>query len=160
MGVFVPVSPFPDLNLGGMGQLTGVHQLFLLGGIAISVGVFTYSRRVMETVGSGIFRLSPVTALVVVLSTGVVMFLFASEGLKAWLETMGLPSPALVPVSSSQAVVGGILGIGLVKGGRNIHFGVIGKIGGGWILTPIVSGLISWVLLFFMQNVFMQTVCR
>ena len=51
MGVFVPVTPFTDFDLFGVATLTGVEQLFFIGGVAIAVGVFTYSRRVMETVG-------------------------------------------------------------------------------------------------------------
>jgi hypothetical protein len=66
--------------------------------------------------------------------------------------------PPLVPVSSSQAVVGAILGIGLAKGGRNINLTVLRNIGLGWIVTPITSALISYISLFFMQNVFMMTV--
>ncbi|MCP4156122.1 MAG: inorganic phosphate transporter [bacterium] len=157
MGVFVKVSPFKDLELFGY-TFTSVQQLFFIGGIAIAVGVYTYSQHVMGTVGSELFDLSPVGALIVVLSSAIVLFLFASQGLKGWLDSMGLPSLPLVPVSSSQAVVGAILGIGLAKKGRNINFWVLGKISSGWVMTPVISGAISYILLFFMQNVFMQKV--
>jgi len=158
MGVFTRVSPFKDIDVFGLFQLTSVQQLFLLGGLAISVGVYTFSNKVMETVGTDLFELSPVAALIVVLSSALVLFLFASQSLKVFLETSGLPTLPLVPVSSSQAVVGAILGIGIAKSGRNIHFGTMGKISLGWIVTPIMAGIVSYVLLFFMQNVFMQTV--
>ena len=39
MGVFVPVAPFDDLNIFGMFTLSGAQQLFLMGGIAIAIGV-------------------------------------------------------------------------------------------------------------------------
>ena len=42
MGVFVPANPFNDISLGSLFTLSGTQQLFLLGAIAISVGVFTY----------------------------------------------------------------------------------------------------------------------
>jgi PiT family inorganic phosphate transporter len=158
MGVFVNVSPFKDLDIGGLFRISSVQQLFFLGGLAIAVGVYTYSRKVMETVGSELFDLSPVAAFIVVLSSSLVLFLFASQGLKVWLESMGLPSLPLVPVSSSQAVVGAILGIGVAKSGRNINFGTLGKISSGWIMTPVVAGIIAFVLLFFVQNVFQQQV--
>ena len=51
MGVFVPVAPFSELNVANLFILTGTQQLFLLGGLAIAIGAYTYSRRVMETVG-------------------------------------------------------------------------------------------------------------
>ncbi len=157
MGVFVPSSPFNDLNLWGF-SFSSTQQLFLLGGIAIAVGVFTYSKRVMLTVGEGIFKLSPVASLIVVLSSSLVLFLFASKGLHTWFVSHNLPAIPLVPVSSSQAVVGAILGIGLAKGGRNVNFGMLGRISFGWVLTPLISAFVSYVLLFFMQNVFMSKV--
>lgn len=158
MGVFINSSPFHDVQIADLFTLSSVQQLFLLGGIAIAVGVITYSKRVMLTVGSSIYQLSPITAFIVVLSTATVLFLFASEGLKSFLMVRGLPSFPLVPVSQSQAVVGAILGIGLVKGGRNVNYPMIGKIGLGWVATPITALVISYVAMFFMQNVFMQTV--
>ena len=159
MGVFVPVSPFPDLNLG-LFTLTGTQQLFLLGSLAIAAGVYTYSRRVMATVGGGIFHLSPETALVVVLSESLVLFLFSSTSLESWLLQHGLPTIPLVPVSSSQAVVGAVLGIGLIKGGRSIRFSVMGGITSGWVTTPVLAGILSFLSLFVFQNVFNQEVSR
>jgi PiT family inorganic phosphate transporter len=158
MGVFVPTVPFKTFNVLDLFQFNSVHQLFLLGGISIAVGVFTYSKRVMMTVGNGIFSLSPICALVVVLSSSLVLFLFASQNLHQWLVSHHIPPIPLVPVSSSQAVVGAILGIGIAKGLGSVNFGILGKISAGWVATPIISALISFISLFFMQNVFMQRV--
>jgi PiT family inorganic phosphate transporter len=158
MGVFIPVSPFHDVNIAGIFSLSSVQLLFLLGGVAIAVGIFTYSKRVMMTVGNSIFKLSPVAAFIVVLASSLVLFLFASTALQAWLLSHNLPGWPLVPVSSSQAVVGAVLGIGLAKSGKNIDFRVIGRIGMGWITTPIASGVLSFVFLFIMQNLFLQSV--
>lgn len=158
MGVFVPVAPFKDLRILGLFTLTGTQQLFLIGGIAISIGVFTYSGKVMETVGGNLMKLSPETALIIVLAESLVLFLFASQGLETFLKSHGLPSIPLVPVSSSQAVVGAIVGIGVVKGGNNIKIKVLGGIASGWVTTPIIACLIAFISLFFLQNVFDQTV--
>lgn len=157
MGVFINSSPFKDLSFGFF-SLTGIQQLFLLGGLAIAVGVYTYSKKVMMTVGTDIYHLSPIAALIVVLASSTVLFLFASQGLKNFLISHGLPSFPLVPVSSSQAVVGGVLGIGIAKGGRNVNFKILGKIAMGWVATPLISSVVSYVFLFFVQNVFMQQV--
>ncbi len=158
MGVFVPSSPFKDLSVSGLFTFSSVQQLFLVGGIAIAVGVFTYSRRVMETVGNNIFTLSPISALIVVMSASMVLFLFGSKELFDILQSAGLPTIPLVPVSSSQAVVGAVMGIGLAKGGKNLHLGVVGRISLGWVLTPIISAILTFISLYFMQNVFMNTV--
>src|SRR6056297_1054150 len=157
MGVFTGIMEIPNFKLG-LFNLSGAQQLFLLGGIAISVGVVTYSKRVMLTVGSNIMDISPIGAFIVVLASSTTLFVFASATLKNFLIMLGLPSLPLVPVSSSQAVVGAVLGLGLAKGGRNINFRLLSKIVIGWILTPITAAVISFILLFFMQNVFVKTV--
>lgn len=158
VGVFLPVAPFDEIVLFDTIAFSSAQQLFLLGGLAIGLGVFTYSRRVMETVGGGIFKLSPIMALVAVWSHSIVLFLFSSQGLETFLLGHGLPSIPLVPVSSSQAIVGAVIGMGLLKDGRNIRWRTVGGITCGWISTPLIAGIISFFCLFFVQNVFQQTV--
>ena len=160
MGVFVPVSPFTAFRVGDLFAISSAQQLFLLGGIAIAVGVFTYSKRVMLTVGRDLAPLSPVAAFVVVVSHSIVLFLFASQGLEHLLARGGLPTIPLVPVSSSQAVIGAIIGIGLMKGGRGINYRLLGGIAVGWAATPVIAGVTCFVALFFLQNVFNQQVYR
>jgi PiT family inorganic phosphate transporter len=153
MGVFVPSVNLPAIELGFI-TVTSGQQLFFLGGIAIASGIITYSKRVMEKVGSGIFELSSEAALVVVLSQSLVLFLFSSVALANLLTSVGLPSLPMVPVSSSQVVIGSILGIGLYKGARNMNYRALGGIALGWIATPVIAGLISYFALFFVENVF------
>ncbi len=159
MGVFVPVSPFTSIDINFM-VIEGVEQLFIIGGLAIAVGIFTYSYRVMMTVGNDIVRLTPLSALIVVLSSSFVMFIFASQDLQFWLLRNGLPALPLVPLSSSQVIVGAVMGIGLIRGGRGINYRVLGRIGSGWITTPLIAGVICLVSLFILQNVFNQRVYR
>ncbi len=158
VGVFVPSSPFTDFSVGGLFTLTSIQQLFLVGALAIAVGVITYSKRVMMTIGRGMMPLSPIGAWVAVMSHSIVLFLFASRGLESFLASHGLPTIPLVPVSSSQAVVGAVLGIAMLRGGRDIQWKVVGNITVGWVLTPIIACIICFVGLFFMQNVFNQVV--
>ncbi|MCK9996087.1 MAG: inorganic phosphate transporter, partial [Candidatus Krumholzibacteria bacterium] len=159
MGVFMPDNPFNDLSVFGLFSLTGTQQLFFLGAVAISVGVFTYSERVMGTVGGGLVNISPVAALVIVLAQSITLFLFASQGLEHFLASQGLPTIPLVPVSSSQAVIGAILGISLFKG-AGMRYRVLGNISLGWLATPILAGVVAFFLLFFVDNVFDQQVSR
>jgi len=158
MGVFVPSTPFKDLSITGSVEFTSVEQLFLLGGAAIAIGVMTYSERVMMTVGRGMLPLTPVGAWVAVMAHSIVLFLFASRGLQALLLSYNLPTIPLVPVSSSQAVVGAVLGIGLMQGGRSIRWRIVGSVSLGWVVTPLVAGILCYVGLFFLQNVFGQDV--
>ncbi len=160
MGVFVPVVPFRDIGVAGLFTLTGVQQLFFLGGVAIAVGVFTFSRRVIQTVGNDLLRMSPIAAFIVVFAESLVLFLFSSRGLESWLMAHGLPTIPLVPISSSQAVIGGIIGIGIVNRGREIRYRVLGDIALGWLVTPLLAGTITFFGLFILQNVFQQEVYR
>ncbi len=148
MGVFVPVAPFRPIETY-FGAISGSEQLFILGGIAMAVGVFTYSAKVMQTVGHSIIPL-----------TSTVLFLFSSQNLERFLATNGLPTIPLVPISSAQAVVGAIIGIGLYQGGGHMNFRLLGKIASGWVTAPVLACVISFVSLFVIQNVFNQPVYR
>ena len=158
MGVFVPISPFTDINILNIFIFSSKEQLFLLGGIAIAVGVFTYSKRVMFTVGNDLLKMSPVAAFIVVISHSIVLFLFASQGISSFLQSINFPSIPLVPVSSSQAVVGGVIGIGLLKGGKEVKWSIAGKISIGWFALPIIAALMSFIILFILQNIFNLTI--
>jgi phosphate/sulfate permease len=153
MGVFVPSIPLEPVDFG-IFKLSGAQQLFFLGAIAIAVGVLTYSKKVMETVGNNLLELSSEAAFVVVLSQALVLFIFSSSALSGLLVRIGLPPIPLVPVSSTQVVVGSVLGIGLYKGVSNINLKVLGSIASGWVTTPVAAGVLAFLLLFFVKNIF------
>ena len=108
------------------GLVDGVsdRDLAAMGGLAIAIGVLTYSRRVMEAVGSNIMPLDAFSAFVAVLATAITIHIFAIVG---------------APVSATQGIVGAILGVGFLRGAQNIRFRVLGDIGLGWVLTPAIS---------------------
>ncbi len=58
----------------------------------------------------------------------------------------------------TAAIVGSIIGIGIYKGGKQIKFNILGGISLGWIATPIAAGIITFFMLFFVNNVFRQDV--
>ncbi len=158
MGVFVKSSPLPAIEFPFGIALNQAQVLFLLGGIAISVGICTYSHKVIETIGNTIMKLSPLMAWVVVMAQGLVLFIFSSTSLRDLLISLHLPALPLVPVSATQAVIGAVIGLGLAKGGRDLNWSIIGKIVISFIITPITSALICYISLFFLQNVFQQVV--
>lgn len=153
MGVFVPAFDLSEMNLGIL-SLSSAQQLFLLGGLAIAAGILTYSKKVMETVGSNIVNLTAEAALVTVLAQSLVLFVFSSTSLSNLLVKIGLPPIPMVPVSSSQVIVGCVIGIGLYKGARNINFKILGEIAAGWVATPVIAGLTSFFSLFIVRNIF------
>ena len=104
----------------------------LIGGLSIALGVLTYSRKVMETVGKGIVPLDPFSALVAVLAEALSLHLFTQIG---------------VPVSSSQAIVGAVVGVGLVGDLQTVSVKMLARIGIGWIITPVSGGVLAYVFI-------------
>ncbi len=119
-------------NATGMfsGLLDGVddRQLTLYGGLAIAMGVLTFSRRMMLAVGTGIMPMEALTAFVAVLSMAVTIHVLAIVG---------------VPVSTSQALVGAILGVGLLRNRQNLRLGMLRNIALGWSLVPTIAMILS-----------------
>jgi len=85
----------------------------------------------MMTVGSRLMRLDAYAALVVVAAEAVTVHAFA------WIG---------VPVSTSQAVIGGIIGVGLMRGAGAIHVSVLKTIGWAWFLSPVLAAMIASAL--------------
>lgn len=158
MGVFTSANILRPLPLPLGLSLNSTQVLFLMGAIAISVGIFTYSRHTMNTVGKNIMQMTPLVAWIVVVAQSLVLFVFASPALNNFLTAYNLPAPPMVPVSSSQAVIGAIMGIGLLKGGRNVNWFLLCRVFIGWVATPILSALICYISLFVLANVFTLTV--
>jgi PiT family inorganic phosphate transporter len=158
MGMFASAPLFADLRVGTLLTISGVQQLFFLGGLAIAIGIFTYGEAVMDTVGKDLYKISPLTGLIVVFAEFLVLTLFTSETLESILISAGLPSFPLVPLSTTQAFIGAVIGVGLAKDPLSINFRVLGKIALGWVIAPISAGIITFLSLFFVQNVFEQKV--
>jgi len=117
----------PIANLGIM----PTKMLLLIGGISIAIGAATYGRKVAETVGKGITPLDIPGAFVAQISSAFGMHLFSMLG---------------IPVSTSSAIVGAVVGVGLVKGASAIQRKTILTILLGWVFTPLLAGGSSFVL--------------
>jgi len=115
----------------GSGLLIPFHGA-LIGGLSIVLGVVTYSRKVMETVGKKIVALDGYSAFIAELSAAIVVQIFTEVG---------------VPVSTSQAIVGAVAGVGLVKGVRAVSSKSMIEIVVGWISTPLSGGAVCYFLL-------------
>ncbi len=95
-----------------------------LGGVAIAIGALTYSRKVMTTIGAKVTPLYPFSALVAVLTAGVALDFFTRFN---------------IPVSSSQAIVGALIGVSIHDRGRIGNIRELLKIFAGWLLTPFAA---------------------
>ncbi len=112
------LSKYPDKGL----------ELAVLGGVAMAVGAITAGARVTDTVGKSITALDYGGALAAQLSAAVGVHVFSMAG---------------IPVSTSQAIVGGVIGVGLTKGAQAVSTRKILTILIGWIVTPLCAALFS-----------------
>lgn len=103
-------------------------SLALLGGVAMAVGALTFGSRVTETVGKSITPLDLGGAFAAQASAAFGVHFFSMLG---------------IPVSTSQAVVGAVIGVGLTKGRQVVRGRNIAHIVGGWILAPLGAALFS-----------------
>lgn len=58
-----------------------------------------------------------------------------------------------MPISGTHTVVGALLGAGLYQSDvQNLNFVMLGKIVGSWLMSPIISTLISFTLMLTVTN--------
>jgi PiT family inorganic phosphate transporter len=122
-------------NATGVITGTGVmdaKQAAIFGSIAIIIGIMTLGRKVIQTVGFGIARLSPLMAIVAEMASAINVNLYTIFG---------------IPVSTSHSIVGAVAGVGLVKGIKMINKKLIGEIIFAWSLTPLASGGIAFLII-------------
>lgn len=104
-----------------------------LGGVGIILGLAIFGKRVMATIGHGITHLTP--------SRG-----FAAE--LAAASTVVIASGTGLPISTTQTLVGAVLGVGMARGIAALNLSIIRNIVISWIITlPIGAGLS--ILFFF-----------
>ncbi len=107
--------------------------VLLVGGGGIVFGLVTYGFKVMKTIGKGITELTP--------SRG-----FAAE--LAAATTVVLASSTGIPVSTTQVLVGAVLGVGIARGVAALNMRVINTIFLSWLIT-LPAGAIMSILFFF-----------
>ena len=135
-----PTGLGANLIYGNDGFFNGARIAAILGGLAIAVGVLTFSKRVMMTVGGSIAEISQVDGFVVIIASALTVILMGN--------LMG------IPVSTSQSVVGAVIGAGLVNGVKNVNFGVFKRIAIAWVSSPTVAGLLAYGVAFFTRSYF------
>ena len=101
--------------------------ILILGGLGIVAGLAVWGKNVIATVGENIIPLKPSGGFCAELATATTVLLASRLGL---------------PVSTSHALVGGVVGIGLVQNWQSIRLSTIRGILGAWVITiPITAGL-------------------
>ncbi|MDX2499073.1 MAG: inorganic phosphate transporter [Deltaproteobacteria bacterium] len=110
--------------------------LLLFGGVGIACGIGMAGHRVMDTIGTKITTLTNTRGFSVD---------FAAASTVLLASKMGLP------VSTTHAAVGGVLGVGLAGGIEAVNFRIVLKIMLYWLLTVPAAAFTSMILFLILQ---------
>ncbi len=101
--------------------------VLMLGGVGIVAGLAIWGEQVIATIGTGIVKLEPSSGFAAELATAATILIASSYGL---------------PVSTSHALVGAVVGVGVVTNWRSVNLNTLKSIGMAWLVTiPIVTML-------------------
>ncbi len=136
-----PLSTVVDvLRSGKVALQAQVHPLVLmLGGVGIVIGLATWGWRVIETIGKKITELTP--------SRG-----FAADIGAA--TTIVLASRLGLPISTTHALVGAVLGVGLARGMGAIDLRVIRNIVISWLVTVPAGAILAIIFFCILRAIF------
>jgi len=102
--------------------------LLAIGGMGIALGVYTWGYKVIDTVGRKITELTNTRGFTIDFSAATTVLLASKMGL---------------PISTTHAVVGSVIGVGLARGLKAIDLGIIKNIILSWIVTLPAAALIT-----------------
>ncbi|GJM08986.1 MAG: phosphate transporter [Lysobacteraceae bacterium] len=136
-----PVAAVVSVTLAGSVEQTSAMPtwVLLLGAVGIVIGLLTYGKRVIATVGQGITRLTP--------SRG-----FACE--LAAATTVVIASGTGIPISTTHTLVGAVLGVGLAHGIGAIDLRVVRTIAVSWVVTLPAGALLSVLFFYLFKGIF------
>lgn len=109
-----------------------------LGGVGIVVGLSTWGYKVMQTIGKKISEITPSRGFAAELAAAATIILATTRG---------------IPVSTSQILVGAVIGVGLARGVAAIDFRVMRDIVFSWLLTLPAAGLLAGLLYLMFKTI-------
>ncbi len=104
--------------------------------VAIGIGTATGGWRIMRTMGTRITTLKPVNGFAAETTAGTVIELATRLG---------------IPISTTHAISGAILGVGATRRLSAVRWGIAGRIVSAWFLTIPGCFLFGWVAASLMQ---------
>ncbi|MGS0681557.1 inorganic phosphate transporter [Shewanella sp. 125m-7] len=116
-----------------------VWWILPLGAVGIVLGLAIFGKRVMQTIGKNITHLTP--------SRG-----FAAE--LAAASTVVIASGTGLPISTTQTLVGAVLGVGMARGIAAINLGVVRNIVVSWVVTLPAGAGLSIIFFYIIKSIF------
>lgn len=110
-----------------------------LGAVGIVIGLATLGAKVIRTIGENITHLTP--------SRG-----FAAEIAAA--STVVIASGMGLPISTTQTLVGAVLGVGMARGIAALNLNVIRNIFISWVVTLPIGALLSILFFYVIKFIF------
>jgi len=110
--------------------------LLLFGGVGIACGISMAGYRVMDTIGKRITTLTNTRGFCVDFAAATTVLIASKMGL---------------PVSTTHAAVGGVMGVGIARGIEAVNFSIIFKIMIYWVLTVPVAAITSMIIFKILQ---------
>ncbi|MEH2424855.1 MAG: inorganic phosphate transporter [Nostoc sp.] len=126
-----PLAAIVYINRTGSVPTDGITipiWILILGGAGIIGGLAVWGKKVIATIGENIIALQPSSGFCAELATATTILIASRLGL---------------PVSTSHALVGGVVGIGLVQNIKSIKFKTLKGIAAAWLITIPVSAVLS-----------------
>ncbi len=106
-------------------------QACIIGTFSLFFGALALSYRVVETVGKGITALDVVSGFSAQFGAGLSVWIFTTLGM---------------PVSTTYCIIGGIFGVGFLKGVGTVKLGLLKRIALSWVIAPSLSFVTCFVL--------------
>ena len=113
--------------------------ILLVGGAGIVVGLITYGHKVIATIGTGITQLTPSRGFAATLAAAATVVIASGTG---------------IPVSTTQVLVGAVLGVGLARGMAALDTRVISRIFLSWVVTLPAGAFMSILFFFALKGAF------
>ena len=110
-----------------------------LGAFGMGVGLAVMGKSVMATVGTGITELTPSRGFAAQFACAVTVVLASGTGL---------------PISTTQTLVGAILGVGFARGIAAINLGIIRNIVASWFVTLPAGAVLSIIVYYILHAIF------
>ena len=129
------------IDSGGMVSSKSALPLWILfvGGVGIAVGLITYGHKVIATIGTGITQLTPSRGFAATLAAAATVVIASGTG---------------IPVSTTQVLVGAVLGVGIARGMAALDTRVISGIFLSWIVTLPAGAFMSILFFFALKTIF------